>query len=174
MSIHPTDVIEPLSLATQGRTLSGQLPIAVLSRLVPLLRAESGDAEFELNFDRDPVGAPFVKGTVRAVVALQCQRCMQEIACPITANVGLGIVRNRQTAGQLSGELDPLLLSDGDVSAASIVEDELILALPIVAMHEVADCPRADLAESEGDFASGSGRKNPFAVLADLMNPDKP
>ncbi|NOX75801.1 MAG: DNA-binding protein [Gammaproteobacteria bacterium] len=161
-------------MATQRRTLSGQLPVAELPRLVPLLRAESGDVAFELDFDKDPVGAPFVKGTVRAVVTLQCQRCMQEMVCPITANINLGIVRNREAVGQLSSELDPLMLSDGDVSAASIVEDELILALPIVAMHEVADCPRGDLAENEGDSMSGSERKKPFAALADLMNQDKP
>ena len=174
MSIHPTDVIEPLSLATQGRTLSGRLPLASLLRLAPLLRGGDGEVSFELHFDKDPVGAPFVKGSVQAVVTLQCQRCMEDMACPLSARVSLGIVRNREAAAQLSDELDPLLLSEGDVTVESIVEDELILALPIVAMHEVADCPRGDLARTADDTAAGSGRKNPFAVLADLKTQDKP
>jgi len=140
MSDHLGELIEPLSLAEKGRTLTGQLPLSRLDRLCQSLQDGKGEVGVSLHFDKDEVGQPRVMGRLAAILQLQCQRCMQAMDMPVSVDVHLGIV-----------------------------EDELILALPLVALHEMKDCPAADaqVGQDEQNKVSPQ-RENPFAVLAEL------
>jgi len=179
-----TDTIEPLALATQRRTLHGRLPLSSLQRLAPLLSeameeattsVDLRDVEYELEFGIDEGGIPHVRGLIQAILPLTCQRCMEPMDLPVSSRVQLGIVTSRSAAQQLPELYDPLLLTDEGVSVATIVEDELILALPQVAMHESNECPKGDaFLQQQGDGqenASAPQRENPFAVLAQLKTP---
>ncbi|HHH47489.1 MAG TPA: metal-binding protein [Gammaproteobacteria bacterium] len=169
MSDHLGETIEPLSLAEKGRTLSGQLPLRGLDRLCQSLQDEKGVVDVSLHFDKDEVGQPRVMGRLAAVLQLQCQRCMQVMEMPVSVDVRLGIVRTQKQAESLPGNYDPLLVSEQPMTAADIVEDELILALPLVALHEMKSCPAAEaLAERDEQDEVVPQRKNPFAVLAEL------
>ena len=173
MSGRFVDSIEPFLLAAQGRTLEGRLSIKGLKRLHPLVRATEGEVDYILHFERDESGIPCVTGKVEATLVLQCQRCMQDMAFPVSTKVRLGIVRTRQEAEQLPTNYEPLLVAEGDTTLTSIVEDELILALPIVAMHRQEDCAMEDMAlahagQDQKEDATGTGRQNPFAILATL------
>jgi uncharacterized protein len=167
MSDRLDELIDPLSLAAKGRTLEGRIPLAKLARLGPSLQSTQGEAEASLRFGVDEAGMPNVTGRVRATLMLQCQRCMQAMAYAVDSQIRLGIVKSREAAERLPANYDPLLVSGEEMKAADIVEDELILALPIVAMHERADCPLgAEFQEQEAD--AEPKRENPFAVLAGL------
>ncbi len=191
MSDRFTDSVEPIALATQGRTVEGKIPLADLKRLGALARSSQslddeskgasceveGIVEFTLCFDIDEGGAPRVGGNVSTIFRLQCQRCMEDMDYPVTLNVRLGIVPSREAAKSLPDSYDPLVVSGNEISIASILEDELILALPIVAMHEIENCSLGKTLVNESDKftqqaeqedLSSSGRKNPFAVLAQL------
>lgn len=169
MSDHLGEVIEPLSLAEKGRTLTGQLPLSRLDRLCQSLQNGKGGVDVSLHFDKDEVGQPRVMGRLAAVLQLQCQRCMQAMDMSVSVDVHLGIVRTQKQAESLPDNYDPLLISDEPMTAADIVEDELILALPLVALHEMKDCPAADarVGQNEQDEVAPQ-RENPFAVLAEL------
>jgi uncharacterized protein len=154
--------------------LEGRLKLAQLKRVLPLVRSDAGDVDYTLNFDIDEGGIPCIKGEVRATLTLQCQRCMEDMDYPVKTKVRLGIVASREAAERLPDKYEPLLVSADEISVASIVEDELILALPIVAMHELKDCPQGEAFVAQ--TASGAGeedtsaarRESPFAVLAQL------
>jgi len=169
--------IEPLALAAQGRTLEGCLPISSLLRLLPLLApggpesSVQGDAEYVLEFGLDEGGSPRVAGWVKATLPLICQRCMESMGLPVLTRTRLGIVSSRAAAQQLPGCYDPLLMLDNEITVASIVEDELILALPQVAMHSNEECPQGEAFLNIGDRqedATTAQRENPFAVLSRL------
>ena len=175
MSDRPLEIIEPLALAIQGRTMEGRIDVARLARLLPLLRSSEGEAVYSLRFDRDEGGVPCVVGEVSATLVLQCQRCMEDMAYPVKAKVRLGIVTSRQTVEQLPDRYEPLLVSESDISVASIVEDELILALPIVAMHKTEECSSGEayqqqVVTQEDNTCAKPQRENPFAVLAQLKD----
>jgi uncharacterized protein len=178
MSDPLVEIIEPLSLAARGRTLEGRIPLAALSRLVPLLQGAEGDAVYRLHFEMDEGGVPRVNGQVEATLLLQCQRCMEAMPFPVSSRVRLGIVRDRQAAEQLPANLEPLLVSEEGITVAAIVEDELILALPVVAMHELEVCPQGEAFRTNPGDDQGQGsadsekRENPFAVLAQLKKHD--
>ena len=176
MSDRYTESIDPYALATQGRLIEGEVALADLKRILPLLRSSNGVVVFSLNFDVDEMGMPRVRGKVQTNLSLQCQRCMEDMEYPVLSRVRLGIVPSREAAKQIPDNYDPLV-SDEETSIVSIVEDELILALPIVAMHKIEDCPQGDTYivknDGQGDDKhsnAGAGRENPFSVLAKLKS----
>lgn len=170
MSDHLGEFIEPHSLAGKGRTLSGQLPVSSLDRLCQSLHDGKGVVDVLLHFDKDEVGQPNIAGQLAATLQLKCQRCMQAMALDVSVNVHLGLVRTQKQAESLPDNYDPLLITDEQITAANIVEDELILALPLVALHELKDCSAAATVEAGQDAQDEvvPQRKNPFAVLAEL------
>ncbi len=169
MSNHLLEHIEPFVMAAKGRTLAGSVPLSSLDRLEQSLVEAKGTVEVSLQFSRDEAGQPCVQGHAEATLRLQCQRCMQPMDWPVRLDFSLGIVTSQGAAEQLTGEYDPLLVGDEPISVASIVEDELILALPLVAMHEKDACPaQAVLQGLKAEAQTSTKRENPFAVLAQL------
>ena len=191
MSDRFTDSVEPFALATQGRMIEGNIPLAELKRLGTLVRSsqtldderkdagddKKGSVEFTLCFDIDEGGAPRIGGNVSTTLRLQCQRCMEDMDYPVTLNVRLGIVPSREAAVNLPDNYDPLVVSGEEITITSILEDELILALPLVAMHEIESCSQGEAfnkksegfeKEAEQEKLAPSKRENPFAVLAQL------
>jgi uncharacterized protein len=64
---------------------------------------------------------------------------------------------------------DPIEVDDhGEVDLFTLVEDELIISLPIVAMHDQADCAINSDELKFGELSQDQERKNPFAILKEL------
>ncbi len=187
--MNTVDIIEPLALAAQGRELEGKLRQSDLPRLLPLLFSVNGkvgsdkeknigatDVEYTLRFGLDEGGVPMVTGTVQTALVLECQRCMEGMTWPVAAKIRLGIASSRKAAEQLPASYEPLVVSEADITVATLIEDELILALPSIAMHEIDECPQGEafLGLKEGSEKVGPEdkstpkRENPFAVLAEL------
>lgn len=191
MSDRFTNSIEPFALAAQGWTIEGKIPLVELGRLSASIRSSqsvddenksasndiNGDVVFTLNFDVDEGGLPRIGGNIASTLRLQCQRCMQDMEYPVAIKVRLGIVPSREAAENLPDNYDPLVVGDEELSIASILEDELILAMPIVAMHDIENCSQDELRsrnggsnnqEAEQENLAAVKRENPFAVLAQL------
>lgn len=114
-------------------------------------------------------------------VWLPCQRCLQPMAWPLQVERRLRFVRTEAEAEALDAELEDDVLSLARaLDLRELVEDELLLDLPLVPRHE-GGCPQPlplsdALAVPEGldpealaDAANDGGEKpNPFAVLAQL------
>lgn len=155
-------VIDPLRLAEAGSRFQGQLELARLQRLAPALQQAQGKVEVEIEFGRDDLHIAYLSGRLQTRLALVCQRCLQPVAWPVDASFALGLVTTDQAAEQLPENYEPLMVS-GDMALADIIEDELILAVPLVPMHARAECQARD---------PGAGRQekdsHPFAALARL------
>ena len=172
------NIIEPFDLTIQRRTLEGRLPVSSMSRLIKSLSTDDAEViaryhvDYVLDFGVDEGGSPGITGTMQTVLPIECQRCMETMEFPVKLNVRLALVKTREAAQQISEDYDPLLvLKDAEISVESIVEDELILALPQVAMHEVKDCPKGESFRNTGDEVEDGAapqRENPFAMLAQL------
>lgn len=173
------NIIEPFELAAQRRTLEGQLSVSAMPRLIQSLSTDDAEeigryhVDYVLNFGVDEGGVPGVTGTVQTALPIECQRCLETMEFPVSLDIRLALVKSRESAQQLPENYDPLLVSqDIEISVESIIEDELILALPQVAMHEIKDCPKGESFRNTGDGAAENGaapqRENPFAMLAQL------
>jgi len=176
--------IEPLRLARTGRELQGLLPLSRMARLADVVDAVTGDVEVELSFDVNSQNKPCVRGHIRTEVGLQCQRCMQDMIWPIDNQFELVVVESEAEAEQLGEDIDVLLVEEQLVSISDLVEDEILLNLPIVPKHKAGtDCANTitsdEMAEdsveqiidsAEEAETENEAKENPFAVLAELKN----
>ena len=104
----------------------------------------------------------------RAELTMQCQRCLTPVMTPLLAERDFLFVADEATAEAMDEESDAdVLVISRDFDVLSLVEDELILALPLVPRHDV--CPRHLPAQAADEaFDAASERPNPFAALAAL------
>ncbi len=159
--------IEPVRLAELGRRLEGRLPVARLRRLAGVVADQNGEIEVRLEFGREPRSRSVVRGSIRGVLRLTCQRCLQPYELALDLPVHLVVVRSDAEAERLGEEEDPLLVGDAQaLSLAELVEDELLLALPQVPAHPAPGCRPPE--ESEVDSGAGA---SPFAALDSLRAP---
>lgn len=159
--------IDPFRHAEQSLSLSGIVKIQDMQRLSTIV-AEHDDSEVQvdLHFGIDEQKVPFLKGSLKTQLKLQCQRCMEPFVYEIITDFVLGIVNTLDEANALPEYYEPVLAKEGSLALRELIEDEIILNLPIIPRHEPADCEiTLPLAESESEHVKG---KNPFHVLASL------
>jgi uncharacterized protein len=159
--------IDPRRLADQGRSLQGDIPLSQMPRLRRSLLTAEGAAHVDLAFGIDGVGTPYVAGTVQARLRLTCQRCLRPLEISVQSRMSLGIVDSEAQAECLPECYEPLLLESRSIALAAMVEDDLILSLPIAPLHPRAVCD----ADVPAEMAVGPARDGPFAVLARLKEP---
>ena len=153
-------------MAEAGREFSGSLDLAGLARLAPLLGSRTGTLDVRLTLDRDEAGIRFLAGRVTGPLQLVCQRCLGAMEFTVDSEFRLGLVRSEEEAERLPSGYEPLLVDMEPMPLAKIVEDEVLLALPIVALHGKPH-PCAARQHQE-PLPEGAQRENPFAVLAQL------
>ena len=105
---------------------------------------------------------------VQMTVALECQRCLSQCELELATQSSLCVVWNEDSIKGLPSGYDPLIA--GDVSDLHVlVEEELLLALPAVPMHDVDDCE--DVSRAFGDLTMDvvEQKESPFAALGALL-----
>ena len=164
--------IDPLRMADTRRLLQGQIALAEMARLGESLQDSDGEVTISLEFGTDNEGIRFMRGRIQAEVSLECQRCLETMRFPIDSEFALALVRSTVEAESLPSHYEPLLVEGEPLFLRDIIEDELLLALPIVAMHPPEECrietsSKPEAGETHNDTGE-AGKANPFSVLADL------
>ncbi len=154
-------LIDSLEFARAGEQLKGSVPVSELSRLADSLFDANGTLQFELTGGQDARQRLRLHLTVAGSINLLCQRCLDKLVFPVGAQTNLLVLRDG--AGADTGEIDDL---DGVPAAAqtdvwSLVEDEVLLAIPLAPRHTEDEC-------SPAVKAAGDPAASPFAALARL------
>jgi len=144
------------------RIVEGRLPLSALLRLAGLLFDTDGEAQFSLGFDRDALGNAYAELELEATLPLQCQRSMQRFGFQVKLRQRLGLLRDEADEAGLPPGYEPLLVAEnGEVRVTDLIEDELILAIPVVPVNpDSASVPLLPTTAPE--------RPHPFAALAAL------
>ena len=155
--------------AARGVTVSGSLSLAEMPRFLALLASDSGRVQANVECGRDEENHSVIAVTVEAEVSVVCQRCLEPMTLPMACSNRLAVVWTDEQAKHLPRELDPLI-SEDDCRLWEMVEDELILALPVFNYHEDPNCNEIlnALDEAPADEAEPDSKPNPFEVLAQL------
>ena len=157
--------IEPKHLARKGETVAGQYAIQDMQRLGGLLHDQSGQVTFRLIFTHDDEkNITYIRGNIQAELNVVCQRCLGCMPYTVDNPVYLGIIGNQIAENELPDGCEPLNAVDEPVNLASLIEDEVILALPISAMHDENKCKATELLTE----INSTKRTSPFAVLKTL------
>ncbi|OGI50189.1 MAG: hypothetical protein A3E57_03940 [Candidatus Muproteobacteria bacterium RIFCSPHIGHO2_12_FULL_60_33] len=168
---HLPGTIDPIQLAERGAYLTGTLPLQSMPRLAQGSLEGSGDVMVDLAFERQEGEKIFiVHGALRAHLRVTCQRCLEAMDLELKAAPWLILLKSGERLERQEGDAD-ILVADKPLSLSGLVEDELLLALPMVPMHEPDRCPARVHAASVASAASdhvGRGGKSPFSVLSRL------
>jgi len=148
--------------------MRGRILVARLERVLPALLSGEGELQVELNFGKDPDGTYFLAGTIQGEIELCCQRCMEGMTLPLDIGFRLGLLRDESAVDKLSDRFEPLVVTAEPALIADVVADEVLLALPIVALHRDSAGCHADMKAYKPP--QGEQRENPFAVLAGLKH----
>lgn len=164
------DFADPLRLCALGKAYEGAIPLADLPRLAPLLTSTEGEAAFVLAFDTDDERRPVVRIKVRANLAVQCQRCLGSMVHAVDSDSVLVVVTGPDEAERLPDDVDPLLLENAKLELRSLIEDELILAIPAAPTHRPEDCAvqlsEVNAGPDEARPVANDIAAHPFAALA--------
>ncbi|MBU3650430.1 MAG: hypothetical protein FGM28_09005 [Limnohabitans sp.] len=172
-----TDSIQSLdvaSLARQGETLAGTSPLSALPRLMEEADSPDPNAPVQWRLQGRSVaqtaGEPVVwlDLQVHTALPLTCQRCLTPVVETLSVARSFRFVADEETAAEEdeTSEEDVLVLAR-DFDALGLVEDELLMALPLLAMHE--ECPSEHLQTlKQAQPPIEDAKPNPFAVLAHL------
>lgn len=168
--------LDVLSFARDAGRLEGEASLAQWSRLAQeqfgTAEADAGLVVWQLHgyTVAQAGGADQVWMDLRASVHLpmQCQRCLTPVTETVLAERSFRFVADEATAAALDDESEEdMLVLSRDFDALALIEDELILSLPLVPMHEV--CPQSPpMSASDPEFEAAAQRPNPFGVLAGL------
>ncbi len=166
--------VDALKSCTQGATYEGIIMPQEMPRLSAAVVSIQREVAAKVCFFRDESNYRVVTGELDVLVSVRCERCLLALDYQLHAEMDLAIVISELQLENLPKEFEGWLLDENtDADLYEAIEEELLLALPIVSYHDEADCS-AQGQYSTGDFEEPlPEKKNPFAVLGDLKLANK-
>lgn len=158
---------------TRNGCFEGEFSLSETRRLIELLhdgksdRAQ-GKIAVRFEFSRNEYGIPLITGGLETSLELECQRCLKSMEWPLRLDFKLLIDASDDIASHSDEET--IYSDDGYIDIIELIEDELILAIPLVAKHENSAC-NEDWQRTETESGTPA-RENPFAVLQQLKTTD--
>jgi uncharacterized protein len=140
-----------------------------MPRLCEVLADDVGVAQYELDFGRDEYGTAYVDVRIQAPLWLVCQRTLEPFVLPVTVDGRLGLIRSERDEAGLPGGCEPLLIAEDDkLSLIDVIEDELLLVLPLVPVNPDSELPEEVTRPPVEEVSTEERSDNPFAVLREL------
>lgn len=164
--------IDPFRFAEQNLSLHGIVQAADMERLSTTVNTANTEVKVQLTFGIDEQKITYLKGNINTQLNLECQRCMQPFKYEIISDFLLGIVNNLDQANALPEIYEPVLVKDNSLALKDVIEDEIILNLPIIPRHDRQVCA-AKLPLTDDQGAAGNKIDNPFKVLESLKGKNK-
>ncbi|SIR51129.1 uncharacterized protein SAMN05421829_1187 [Aromatoleum tolulyticum] len=156
---------DPFKFAAEGHSLSGVIPLTQLPRLGDMLLDKAGSVQFslvgEMGMDRRPRMHLAISGELQ----VRCQRCLGSMVWPVDVDALFELVRPGQPIADDELEEDEFdaIEATSDMDVTALVEDEIVLTVPIAPRHEKCEAPRPD---------GGAVKESPFASLEKLRKTD--
>lgn len=160
--------VDPFRLVDQGRILEGNIPLGDFPRLQETL-CEVTDklVNVKLEFTRTDTRLPVIKGHIAANLGMLCNRCLKSADVDVETHLEVVLVSSDGEAERLQQGFDTWLVEDKQIFLRDFIEDEILLALPVVVTHEECNASRK-LIEAIPDEKVPEEEQNPFAALKDL------
>jgi len=160
--------LDPYKSAQRRLLCQGYYELSGFQRLSAVSSMCSGHIDVNVNFDIDEQNLVKISGTGTTVITLTCQRCNELFEQAITIGFCFSPIKKAEQADELPSYYDAIELDEnGEVNLQNLVEDELLLAIPLIPKHEPKDCP-APQDSVWGKLPDDLEKPNPFDVLKKL------
>jgi uncharacterized protein len=174
----------PWNLVDRNASLEGQLSLTDLPQLQDVALSLQ-ELEYQIAGLKDPFGTPALSIVIKGKLQISCERCLQGMSFTVDCNSDLAIKTPVQAATrsgehELTDDCDVLIVErDEKLDAFDLLQDEILLALPLVAAHSnIEDCgekvvsvlaPLPALEEKAQTSDAAEQTNKPFADLANLL-----
>ncbi len=167
--------IDALRAAQKNLDYDGQYSSEQVSRLAESVVSVDSNIDVALSFDIDHQRLAVIKGHSDVDVTLECQRCGGHFPYHVHATYCFSPVVSDERAEALPEEYEPVDVNEfGEIDLLAMIEDEIILNLPVVPVHDFEHCEVSDADMVFGELPEELSEKpNPFAVLASLKKSTK-
>ncbi len=153
-------VTDPLEFARGYKSLDGRIAIAHLDRVKQGLAAATGDVYFTLTGFLNESNEPGLRCQVNGALQMVCQRCLEPMDYALEIDSSLLLTKDAEVLAAEDPETPDRIPAQRNLSIAALVEEEILLALPMAPYHAEAACT--------GPPHSELGTLHPFAALARL------
>lgn len=164
-------MVEPFRAAKRRLDYQGILPKEQMPRLAEATLAVNRDADAWIRFEVDSQGLTVMTGKATTEVVLECQRCGGPIGQTLEVEFQYTPVIDHQQTDEIPDAYELLELDEnGAFRLHELLEDEFLLALPLIAKHSLEECNIHDELQMFGEIAAGEDQqqRNPFAILQNL------
>jgi len=176
------DPLDLLGLARQDAEIEANIPLAQFARVASLTRDNGQNIAIRLRFFSGE-GMVLIDGSLRAELSAVCQRCLEPAPVVLDGPFELALSADTGLVAEAVAGRELVMLSELEdqprdlhgVRLHSLVEDEILLRLPLVPMHQSRDqCGElARLASEGGEETPAKRAARPFSQLAELVNNPK-
>lgn len=155
--------IDSLDFARNGREIAGEVPVTELARLQDVLESPQGILSYAVRGGVDNQSSHFLDISVTGRCRLLCQRCLAGLDYPVQLDTRL-LLRDQASLDALDDEDEKFdsILADAHLDVLNLLEEEILLSLPIASRHEASACQAAGRENRQEE------ERHPFAVLAKL------
>jgi uncharacterized protein len=153
-------------MVANQRRFEGSVPLAQMPRLVEVLADSDGECRYAVEFYRDPLKIDVMHMQLSASLPLICQRSLERFVHQVEIDQRLGLISEESQEAAMPEGMEAVLVDrSGEVSPLELIEDELLLAVPLVPVS-----PNASELDPEWvhDEAVEEDKPNPFAALQTL------
>lgn len=157
--------IDAVQFAREGRRLEGEIAVAAMERLHDVLAEAIGTVGYSVQGSIDAKRRAVLEVRVGGTLPLICQRCLERMDYELRRTSRFVVAEEGQALPDVADEdpdtetMPPEVLAD----VADLVEQEVLLGLPIAPTHAAGTCDAA----TDG---AADPRPSPFAVLEQLKH----
>ncbi|ADU68794.1 23S rRNA accumulation protein YceD [Pantoea sp. At-9b] len=161
--------LDPVRAAQKRLDYHGVYSPELVARVADSVVSVDSDVECAMSFAVDNQRLAVLQGTADVQVTLLCQRCNQPFPHQVHISYCFSPVSTEEQAEALPEAYEPVDVDDfGEIDLLAVIEDEIILALPVVPVHDSEHCEVSDADMVFGQLPAEAEKPNPFAVLASL------
>lgn len=155
--------IDSLDFARSGKKIDAEVPFVELPRLLDALDDTRGMLRYSVQGGLDAQGNPVLDISMSGECRLRCQRCLQGMDYEIRHDARLMLCDQAELDAQGDDEEEfERILADVHLDVLELLEEEILLDLPIAPRHEPGDCQSTEGGDRQKE------NKHPFAVLEKL------
>lgn len=161
-------IIDSLNFVRNNGVNHGRILPADLERLRDYLSDYTGELVYSISGIYDEKGRPTLKIIITGMINLRCQRCLGKLEHPLDVNTDLLIARNLEEFSYYDEDnsIDAIPASP-EMDVLTLIEDEIILSLPISPRHQEDQCSLSKVIVNTSDKTKGM-KEHPFLSLKSL------
>ena len=165
--MHARPFIDSLDFARNGQQMTGEILVNQLPRLADMFESKEDLLKYTVTGRIGQYDIPQLDLHLEGVSQIICQRCLQGMNYTILVTNSVCLRTQAQLNELDESELEEeyeSVLAEAQLDVWQLLEEEILLGLPIAPKHQLGEC------EAASGLKPRQNESHPFAALAKLKS----